>query len=127
MTAESSLILTNIIETILGIIVDEWINFIDIQSNNWNGREIISEDVTLYDIAGFAKIYGKDSKVDRTGNDPAARLRYMDGEGAADTPMVFVAIILLTLIGIVAYLAVIWIERRVLHYIPARVHTAELI
>jgi NitT/TauT family transport system permease protein len=49
------------------------------------------------------------------------------GEGAADTPMVFVAIILLTLIGIVAYLAVIWIERRVLHYIPARVHTAELI
>jgi hypothetical protein len=56
-TAESSLILTDTIETILGIIVDEWINFIDIQSNNWNGREIISEDVTLYDIAGFAKIY----------------------------------------------------------------------
>ena len=57
MTAESSLILTDAIETILGIIVDEWINFIDSQSNNWNGREIISEDVTLYDIAGFAKIY----------------------------------------------------------------------
>lgn len=42
------------------------------------------------------------------------------GEGAADTPMVFVAIILLTLIGIVAYLAVTLLERRVLHYIPAR-------
>ena len=56
-TAESSLILTDAIETILGIIVDEWLTFIDIQSNNWNGREIITEDVTLYDIAGFAKIY----------------------------------------------------------------------
>jgi hypothetical protein len=56
-TAESSLILTDTIQTILGIIVDEWINFIDIQSNNWNGREIISEDVTLYDIAKLAKIY----------------------------------------------------------------------
>ena len=56
-TAESSLILTDAIETLLGIIVDEWINFIDIQSNNWDGREIISEDVTLYDIVGFAKIY----------------------------------------------------------------------
>ncbi len=42
------------------------------------------------------------------------------GEGAADTPMVFVAIVLLTLIGIVAYLGVTWLERRVLHYIPAR-------
>src|SRR5579864_4772782 len=42
------------------------------------------------------------------------------GEGAADTPMVFVSIIFLTLIGIAAYLGVIALERRVLHYIPAR-------
>ncbi len=42
------------------------------------------------------------------------------GEGAANTPMVFVAILLLTAIGILAYLAVVLIERRVLHYIPAR-------
>jgi len=47
------------------------------------------------------------------------------GEGAADTPMVFVAIILLTLIGIVAYLGVAWLEGRVLHYIPARAAGAE--
>jgi NitT/TauT family transport system permease protein len=47
------------------------------------------------------------------------------GEGAADTPMVFVAIILLTLIGIVAYLAVTWLESRVLHYIPQRTTGAE--
>ena len=42
------------------------------------------------------------------------------GEGAANTPMVFVAILLLTAIGILAYLAVVLVERRVLHYLPAR-------
>ena len=47
------------------------------------------------------------------------------GEGAADTPMVFVTIILLTFIGIAAYLMVTWLEGRVLHYIPARTTGAE--
>jgi NitT/TauT family transport system permease protein len=42
------------------------------------------------------------------------------GEGQANTPMVFVAILLLTVVGGVAYLAVILIERQVLHYMPAR-------
>ena len=41
------------------------------------------------------------------------------GEGQANTPMVFVAIILLTLIGGAAYFLVATIERRVLHYMPA--------
>ncbi len=41
------------------------------------------------------------------------------GEGAANTPMVFVTIILLTAIGILAYGAVVLVERRVLHYIPS--------
>jgi len=40
------------------------------------------------------------------------------GEGQGNTAMVFVTIIMLTLIGIVAYGAVVLIERRVLHYIP---------
>lgn len=43
------------------------------------------------------------------------------GQGQADTPMVFDAIILLTLIGIVMYWAVTVIEARVLHYIPRAV------
>jgi NitT/TauT family transport system permease protein len=47
------------------------------------------------------------------------------GEGAADTPMVFVSIILLTVIGIIAYLAVILLERRVLHYVPKRARGME--
>jgi NitT/TauT family transport system permease protein len=42
------------------------------------------------------------------------------GEGQANTPMVFVSIVMLTLVGGIAYLAVILIERRVLHYMPAR-------
>jgi NitT/TauT family transport system permease protein len=40
------------------------------------------------------------------------------GEGQANTAMVFDAIVLLTLIGIVLYAAVAMIEARVLHYIP---------
>ncbi len=40
------------------------------------------------------------------------------GEGAGNTAMVFVTIIMLTFIGIVAYLAVILAEKRILHYIP---------
>ena len=40
------------------------------------------------------------------------------GEGSGNTAMVFVAIIMLTIIGIVAYVLVIFAERRVLHYLP---------
>ena len=42
------------------------------------------------------------------------------GEGQANTPMVFVAIFMLTVVGGIAYVAVILAERRVLHYLPAR-------
>jgi NitT/TauT family transport system permease protein len=41
------------------------------------------------------------------------------GEGQANTPMVFVSIAMLTLVGGIAYVAVILVERRVLHYLPA--------
>src|SRR5437879_2768871 len=44
------------------------------------------------------------------------------GEGQANTPMVFVSIVLLTVIGSLAYLAVVLTEQRVLHYLPAREH-----
>lgn len=42
------------------------------------------------------------------------------GEGAGNTAMVFVSIIMLTLIGIVLYGAIVVIETRVLHFMPAR-------
>jgi NitT/TauT family transport system permease protein len=44
------------------------------------------------------------------------------GEGQANTPMVFVSILMLTLVGSIAYLCVIIVEQRVLHYLPARAH-----
>ena len=46
------------------------------------------------------------------------------GEGQANTAMVFVAILMLTVVGGIAYLAVILIEQRVLHYLPCRVFSA---
>jgi NitT/TauT family transport system permease protein len=46
------------------------------------------------------------------------------GEGQANTAMVFNAIVLLTLIGIVLYGIVVAIETRVLHYLPARARLA---
>src|SRR5690554_1998930 len=42
----------------------------------------------------------------------------VDAEGQGNTAGVFVAIIGLTVIGIVAYAVVVWFERRCLHYIP---------
>jgi NitT/TauT family transport system permease protein len=42
------------------------------------------------------------------------------GQGQANTPMVFVVILLLTLIGLIAYVAVVLVESRVLHYLPRR-------
>lgn len=42
----------------------------------------------------------------------------VDAEGQGNTAGVFVAIVGLTLIGIVAYAVVVWFERRCLHYIP---------
>ena len=46
------------------------------------------------------------------------------GQGQGNTAMVFVTIILLTVIGIVAYGIVAWAEGRVLHYMPRAQHTA---
>ncbi len=42
------------------------------------------------------------------------------GEGQADTSLVFVSIVMLTLVGGIAYLGVILAERHVLHYLPQR-------
>lgn len=46
------------------------------------------------------------------------------GEGQANTPMVFVAIVMLTLIGSIAYSAVVVMEWRLLHYMPKRARVA---
>lgn len=46
------------------------------------------------------------------------------GEGSGNTAVVFVTIIMLTIIGIVAYGGVVIAERRVLHYLPRAQFTA---
>ena len=48
------------------------------------------------------------------------RVGFQLGEGQANTPLVFVSIVMLTVVGAIAYLGVILVERRVLHYLPAR-------
>ncbi|WP_397448526.1 ABC transporter permease [Pseudomonas sp. NA-150] len=42
----------------------------------------------------------------------------VDAEGQGNTAGVFVAIVMLTVIGVLAYGAVVWAEKRVLHYMP---------
>lgn len=42
------------------------------------------------------------------------------GEGAGNTAMVFVTIIMLTLVGLVLYWIIVFIEARVLHWMPSR-------
>lgn len=44
------------------------------------------------------------------------------GEGQANAAMVFNAIILLTIIGILLYSAVAYVGRRLLHYVPKAEH-----
>ncbi len=39
-------------------------------------------------------------------------------EGAANTSLVFVSIIMLTIVGIIAYALVVFAEKKVLHYMP---------
>jgi NitT/TauT family transport system permease protein len=48
----------------------------------------------------------------------------MLGQGRGDTATVFVAIIMLTVIGIIGYSAVVALERRVLHYLPRAQYAA---
>jgi len=48
----------------------------------------------------------------------------MYGEGQGNTAIVFVTILMLTLIGVLAYGAVVWAEARVLHYLPRAQHHA---
>jgi len=57
LTAESSLVLADTIQTILGILVDDWLTLTDSETSNWNGREIATDSITLYDIASGGKRY----------------------------------------------------------------------
>lgn len=55
-TAESTLDIADSIETILGIIVDEWLTLIDTEANNWDGQEIVPDDLSLFDVSQMWKV-----------------------------------------------------------------------
>ena len=44
----------------------------------------------------------------------------VSGGGSGNTALVFVAIVIMTLVGILAYVGVVFIEKRVLHYTPRK-------
>jgi hypothetical protein len=50
-TTDESLVLTDSLSEVLGIMISDWITLVDSQSNNWNGRDTINDSVYLYDLA----------------------------------------------------------------------------
>jgi len=50
-TNDESLVLTDSLAEVLGLMISDWITLIDSQSNNWNGQETINQTLNLYDIA----------------------------------------------------------------------------
>ena len=58
-----------------------------------NGRLLMILDGKTYPTVpghpGFARLYGPKPDVDHSGNDPHVRLKYMDGDGAADVHVIF--------------------------------------
>lgn len=49
------LTLTDSVSKILCVIISEWITLIDTQTNNWNGKEVFTDTLNLYDIVSFGK------------------------------------------------------------------------
>jgi uncharacterized protein len=79
--------------------ISVWTDYIDSEyrdrAPSWvttDGKLMAQVGDTLFPTVsghpGFARIYGEDSEVDRSGNDPDARLAYMDGKGV-DVQVIF--------------------------------------
>lgn len=49
------LTLTDSLSYVLGLIISDWLTLVDTQTNNWNGKEIFTDTLNLYDIASFGK------------------------------------------------------------------------
>lgn len=56
-TNNESLVLTDTISNVLGLLISDWLTLIDTETNNWNGQDIISDTLNLYDISQGAKNY----------------------------------------------------------------------
>jgi hypothetical protein len=49
---------------ILGLSTEDWLSILDYEENNWNGREILFEGMTVYDLAGLGQII-QDTNIDQ--------------------------------------------------------------
>ena len=56
-TNNESLVLTDELSIVLGVLISDWITMIDTQSNNWNGQENIADTLNLYDISQGSRHY----------------------------------------------------------------------
>lgn len=56
-TNSESLVLTDTLAEVLGLIISDWITLIDAQTNNWNGQEIVPDTLNLFDVSIGAKAY----------------------------------------------------------------------
>ena len=43
----------------LGLMISDWVTLVDSQTNNWQGREIVNDSLTVFDIAALAQHYAK--------------------------------------------------------------------
>jgi hypothetical protein len=50
-TSDESLVLTDSLSEVLGLLISDWLTLLDSQSNNWNGVDVISDTLNLYDIS----------------------------------------------------------------------------
>ncbi len=70
-TNEESLVLADSVSEVLGLMINDYLTLIDSQTNNWNGRETINQNLNLYDIAEQVQKFADTINEDLTIGDTA--------------------------------------------------------
>ena len=116
-------VLINVLTAIRGVDPD-WINLArSFSASGWQLIRLIEAPATLGPLFSGLRIGATLAVIgvvvgELVGGNQGLGYLLTFGEGQGNTAMVFVAIILLTAIGIVAYGLTVLAERRVLHYLP---------
>lgn len=53
----SDLVLTDTMSISLGIAISDWLTLIDSQTNNWNGKEVHTDTLMIYDLCQGGKVF----------------------------------------------------------------------
>jgi hypothetical protein len=56
-STESTITLTDAVDKVLGIAVNDWLTLVASETNNWNGSEVIPDALNLFDVAIGARAY----------------------------------------------------------------------